>query len=275
MKICVVVLLLAVIGGASELLEVWPGPVPGSSEAKAAHETRGEGAAMRIKKVTNPTLEVFHPSEEKRNGRAIIVCPGGGYVHLADDKEGTQVSKYYQSLGYTTFTLIYRVPKQRDGALQDVQRAIRYVRANAERYQIAKDAVGVLGFSAGGHLVVRAAMQTEASYTAVDQVDTESVVPSFVVAIYPAYLDQGEGKSLSPELTVRKGLPPVFMAVARDDFNFINGSLVLGQALGQVKVPYALHVFPQGGHGFGMLPHHRIGREWPGMAHTWMEELYK
>lgn len=259
------------IASFAEIIEIWPDAVPGQTEAKAEHGilTRDDGST-RVNKVTNPTLEVFLPSEEKRNGAAIIICPGGGYRVLSSVKEGTEVSHYYQDLGYTTFTLLYRVPGNREGALQDVQRAIRYVRGHAEIYQFDPNKVGILGFSAGGHLCVRAGMTEAATYPTQDALDELSVRPDFVAAIYPAYLDKGPDSSLSPELQVSKKLPPYFMAVARDDFKFVNSSLVLASALGKEQLPYELHVFDKAGHGFGMRGSSRAAKEWPRLCDAWM-----
>ncbi len=264
-------IVLTPLASFAEILEIWPDAVPGQTEAKAAHDilTRDDGSS-RVNKVTNPTLEVFLPSAEERNGAAIIICPGGGYRVLSPEKEGREVSRYYQGLGYTTFTLLYRVPGDREGALQDMQRAIRYVRGHADIYQFDPNKVGILGFSAGGHLCVRAGMTEEATYPAQDAVDEFSARPDFVAAIYPAYLDNGVDKALSPELQVSKNLPPYFMAVSRDDFKYANSSLVLASALGKEKLPYELHVFDKGGHGFGMRGSSRAADEWPRLCHEWI-----
>lgn len=256
-----------------DIIPLWPGDVPGESEAKAPPviSDNARGNAICIGKVTDPALVVYEANPATRNGAAVIICPGGGYGTLAIDKEGYEVAEWLSQLGYTAFVLQYRVPKNQDGALQDALRAIRYVRGTHEKWNIKTDMIGILGFSAGGSLSARASTQyTEERYAPVDQFDTQSARPNFSVLIYPAYLDQGTNHSLTPELKVTSETPPMFIFVAADD-QYANSSLVMGSALRTAKVPLELHILPRGGHGFGMRKGNHAAETWPKLCEQWMQ----
>lgn len=255
-----------------EVLYVWPGVVPGETEAKAPPEVseNRRGGVTRLSRVTNPALVVYEPSVEKRNGAAVIVCPGGGYGILAIDHEGYAVAEWLSELGYIAFVLQYRVPRKKAGALQDAQRAIRMVRGMSERWEIDSGKVGILGFSAGGSLSARASTRyDEVLYERMDALDGLSARPDFSVLIYPAYLDQGRNHTLTPELTLDAETPPMFLFVAADD-QYANSSLVMASALRAAKVPFELHVLPTGGHGYGMRAGHRAGETWPQLCDAWL-----
>lgn len=256
-----------------EVIYLWPQQVPGQTEMKAPPvlSTNTTGNTTRIEKVTDPALIVYEANRELHNGAAVIICPGGGYNRLAIDKEGYEVAEWLSSLGYTAFVLQYRVPKNTTGALQDAQRAIRYVRGMASKWSIETNKIGVLGFSAGGSLSARASTQyLEASYDPSDPFDRLSARPDFAALIYPAYLDKGQNHSLTPELKLDKNTPPIFMFVAADD-SFANSSLVMGSALRAKKIPFELHILPTGGHGFGMRPGNRAAEAWPKQCEEWMQ----
>ena len=257
-----------------QLIPLWPGKVPGQSEAKANDiiDTAGKDNVLRITKVTDPAIEVWLPGKKENTGVAIIVCPGGGYVRLAYNKEGTEIAQWLNKNGIAAFVLKYRVPDNRVGALQDAQRAIRIIRQNAKKWNIDPDKTGIMGFSAGGSLSARSAtLFDERIYGAVDQADSLSCRPSFALLIYPAYLDQGENRSLTPELNVRAGVPPVFIFQAADD-TYANSSLVMAQALRDHKIPVELHLVPKGGHGFGLRTGNPAAVTWPPLAEKWLEE---
>lgn len=261
------------IGQERPVISLWPQDVPGQKEAKAAPivaKNKG-GNVTRLTKVTNPTLTVYKANPKVRNGAAIIVCPGGGYHILAVDKEGYEVAEWLSQLGYTAFVLQYRVPKNELGALQDAQRAIRTVRGSAEKWGIDLNKIGMMGFSAGGSLSARASTRYfETLYPTTDPLDKLSARPDFSVLIYPAYLDRGKNRSLTPELKITSTTPPMFLFVAGDD-KFAHSSLVMSSALTQAKVPYELHIVPQGGHGFGMRPGNLAAETWPSLCAQWMK----
>lgn len=259
-------LLLGAEAMAQQRIELWPGTVPGAVKAKQAWvtDTKTEPGVIRVTEVTNPTLEVYKPTGPS-NGMGVIVCPGGGYGILAYDKEGTDVAQWLAKQGFTAFTLAYRVPQQREGALQDIQRAIRLAR---QQYKL--DKVGAIGFSAGANLSARAATRSEATYPAIDAADKLSCRPDFAMLIYPAYLDEGANRTLTPELTLTEQTPPMFIFGTADDF-FGNSALVMAQALRDNKTPVELHFMAVGGHGYGM----RVGAglQWPVYAESWLKGI--
>lgn len=256
-----------------QVIPLWPTSVPGQKEAKAAAavSSNQHKGVTRLSKVTNPNLTVFPANQATKNGAAVIIFPGGGYNILAIDLEGYEVARWLSELGYTAFVLQYRVPKQKTGALQDAQRAIRVVRSSAQQWNVKTDQIGVIGFSAGGSLAARISTRfQEPLYPVIDESDKISARPDFSMLIYPAYLDQGKGRSLTPELKIGPSTPPMFFFVAGDD-HFVNSSLVMGSALTKKKVPYALHIVPKGGHGFGLRKGNPAAETWPGLCATWMQ----
>ena len=176
------------------------------------------------------------------NGSAVIVCPGGGYRILAYDKEGTEIAAWLNKLGFAAFVLQYRIPDKKEGALQDVQRALRIVRSVAKEWNIDPGKIGVMGFSAGGSLSARAStLFNKSTYSAVDKTDSLSCRPSFTLLIYPAYLDQGPDLSLTPELQLSKEVPPMFIFQTADD-SYGNSSLIMAAALRNAKLPFEFHM---------------------------------
>lgn len=255
------------------VIPLWPQDVPGQNEAKAAPlvSNKNRGNVTRLSKVTNPTLTVYKAKPKISNGASVIVCPGGGYNILAVDKEGYEVAEWLSQLGYTAFVLQYRVPKNKLGALQDAQRAIRTVRSSAKKWGINPNKIGIMGFSAGGSLSARTSTcSSEALYPPVDELDKLSALPDFSVLIYPAYLDRGKNRTLTPELKITSNTPPMFLFVSGDD-TFAHSSLVMASALTQAKVPYELHIVPQGGHGFGLRPGNPAAETWPGLCEKWLK----
>ena len=256
-----------------EIIYLWTDKVPNQSEAKAEAVVSDDkkGNVTRIEKVSNPALVVYEANPKRKNGAAVIICPGGGYSILAIDKEGYEVAEWLSQLGYTAFVLQYRVPNDELGALQDVQRAIRYVRGVSKGRGIKSDQIGVMGFSAGGSLSARASTRyLETMYEPVDKWDDLSARPDFSALIYPAYLDRGVGNSLTPELKINKKTPPMFIFVAADD-KYANSSLVMGSARREHKVPFELHVLPEGGHGYGLRAGRRAAKTWPILCEKWLK----
>jgi len=260
-----------------KMIELWPDKVPGEINAKSnpSIATSQNDNVLRISEVTDPKMEVFNSGKMNDKHSAVIVCPGGGYSILAYDLEGTEIAKWLNKLGYVAFVLQYRVPKKKVGALQDLQRAIRVVRNDAAKWDINSDRIGVIGFSAGGSLCARAAtLYNTKTYSPIDKADKLSCRPSYVMLIYPAYLDLGENHSLTPELRLTKDVPPIFMFQASDD-PYGNSSLVMGKALRDAKLHFEMHIVPTGGHGYGLRPGKRAPETWPVLAGRWMSAIIK
>ena len=246
-------------------IEIWPNKVTDSLKPKAKHvwDTK---APDHIVEVTSPAIEVFHPKADNSNHQAIVVCPGGAYGILAYIHEGQEIAQWLTSLGYTAYVLSYRVPGQRLGALQDAFRAIRMVRS----YGFQK--VGIIGFSAGASLSCRAATRWgETCYDPIDKIDQQSQRPDFAMLIYPAYLDEGENHTLSPELTVTKETSPLFVFGTQDDENYGSiSSVTILQAMQAKGAPIELHYLVKGGHGYGMRGD-GAGKIWPLLAEQWLK----
>lgn len=258
---------------AQEKIELWPGQVPDEMKAKAGDVFQAirDGNTTRVSEVTNPVLEVFSPKPIESNGIGMIVCPGGGYSILAIDKEGYEIAEWLKSKGYTVFLLHYRVPQKKDGALQDAQRAMRIVRSKARMYALNK--IGIMGFSAGGSLSARLSTRfDEQLYAQVSPEDSLSARPDFSALIYPAYLDQGENRSLTPELKITKSTPPMFIFETADD-PYGNSALVMAGALRDGGIPVELHYLPYGGHGYGLRPVNEAAKTWPGLLLEWIGKL--
>lgn len=246
---------------------IWPDKRPAEVVLKKGKmkQTMGEDDILRIQQMPVPTLQKF-PVVKSPKGKVVIVCPGGGYQILAVNHEGTEIAQWLNALGYTAYVLRYRVPDNREGALQDVQRAIRIARAENPGKQ-----VGVMGFSAGASLTARAATRFQLpSYTATDETDTQSARPDFAALIYPAYMDEGEHHTLTPELTITEQTPPFFVFQTADD-RYGNSALVIFQALRNHKIPVQLHIYEKGGHGYGLRANlAEAASKWPKLMEEWL-----
>jgi acetyl esterase/lipase len=255
-----------------ETIELWPGKVPGEpkEKQKPVIDTIRNDNTLRYSEITNPVMEVFPAPSANNRRAAFVVCPGGGYRILAYDKEGTEIAKWLNSIGYSAFVLQYRVPDKKDGALQDAQRALRLVKVNAAKYNIDADKIGIMGFSAGGSLSARASTQFNTkTYQPVDKSDSLTCRPDFALLIYPAYLDQGPDRTLTPELQLAKGTPPMFIFETSDD-PYGNSALVMAGALRDAKLHVELHFLPEGGHGYGLRPGKLAAETWPILAEKWL-----
>lgn len=268
---------LGVFAQKKELIHLWPGKVPGEPKEKnsPAIDTTRKDNVLRFSEVTNPAIEVYLPEPAVRNGSAVIVCPGGGYRILAYDLEGTEIAAWLNKLGFAAFVLQYRIPDKKEGALQDIQRAIRIVRDNSQKWNIGPDKIGVMGFSAGGSLSARAStLFNKKTYSPVDKSDSISCRPSFTMLIYPAYLDQGPNLTLTPELELNKEIAPIYIFQTADD-PYGNSALVMAGALRNAKMPVELHVLSSGGHGYGLRPGKVAAETWPLLAEKWLKTILK
>ncbi len=263
--------------------KIWPGAVPGEEGfRKPANykEPDSKDNTLRIGWVSDPTLTLFPVTGPSAQPVTVLVFPGGGYNILAWDKEGTEVAAWLNSLGVSAAVLKYRVPRRDKDAphkapLQDAQRALRVVRANAKKWGLPVDKVGLIGFSAGGNLAVMAATHfSDTTYPTQDAADALSCRPDFVLPIYPAYLgDEKKAGPLSPLVTVTRDTPPAFVAVTDDDVlrgvNAANFYIELKKA----GVPSELHIYTKGGHGYGLRPSANPVSHWPKRAEDWLRAM--
>ena len=253
-------------------MEVWPeGKMPGKGAREPeANKSPERTDATRITNVSRPTLSVF-PAAGK-DAPAVIICPGGGYSYVVVDKEGSEIAAWLNSLGITGVVLKYRNPNNREGALQDVQRAVRLVRANAKAWNVDTAKTGVMGFSAGGHLCARISTNFEsAAYPDMDAVDKLSCRPDFAVLVYPAYLAKDD--SVSPELPVSSKMPPTLIVHSEDDPTFVSGSKLYAAALTKFRVSHEFALYPTGGHGYG-LHCEREAKVWPDRCRDWLHGIH-
>lgn len=266
-------------------IALWPGAAPGDKgDLGEEKDTTGEAERngdpkkyiVRLGNVSQPTITVYQPPKEKDTGAAVVVAPGGGYSILAMNLEGTEVCKWLNSVGVTGVLLKYRVPARKDreryaAPLQDAQRALRIVRHRAKEWGIDRARIGILGFSAGGHLsAVLCANSETRTYPEVDAADKESCRPDFLILIYPAYLATDDLAHSAPEVKVTPNTPPTFLAMTQDDPVRVEGALMYALALKQAKVPFELHVYPTGGHGYGLRPSNNLVSQWPQRVEGWL-----
>jgi len=270
-----------------QVIALWPAGSPTLKGANEKEVTKPENVKPgdrinSIVNVHNPSIEVHLPPKDKANGTAVIVAPGGGHRQLVWGSEGTDIAKWLNDLGVAAFILKYRLAQTPNyqytvegEALADTQRAIRLVRSRAGEWGVKPDRIGVLGFSAGGHLA--AALSTnfaERTYPRIDEADTASCRPDFAVLIYPGYLVSKERpENVSAELKISEKTPPMFLVQAEDDSVPAENSLFFFRALKAAKIPAELHIYPSGGHGYGLRSSAHLVTSWPQRAADWMKAL--
>lgn len=272
---------------------IWPGAAPDALPASAPEDATPSTKPvagrpwLAVTNVSQPTMTVYAP-RGKNTGAAVVVFPGGGYQCLAIDLEGTEICDWLNSRGITAVLLKYRVPIKRVGpygeslqALQDAQRTLGLVRLNAAKWHIDPHKIGVIGFSAGGHMVTATSTNhDERSYPVLDAADKESCRPDFAIALYPGHLwvedpeDDKAEVALNPNVPVNGHTPPTFILQATDDpVDNVNNSLVYYLALKKARVPVEMHLYAQGGHGFGLRPTKFPITKWPALVETWLRTL--
>jgi acetyl esterase/lipase len=250
------------------VVTLWPkGAMPGQPVAGPERTLPARGDhVVRLTDVSEPSFTVYKAAATKPTP-AVIICPGGGYGGLAYNKEGTEVAAWLNTLGVTGVVLKYRVPKNQEGAYQDIQRAIRIVRQRASEWNIARDRIGAMGFSAGGHLAARlSTLGGPATYARIDEADDQPLRPDFALLVYPAYLDQGLAKLVDAKTA------PTFIAHAEDDKGFIKGSKLYHEALVTAKVPNDFFRVATGGHGHGLRSEKEI-KAWPEKGEAWLRRI--
>lgn len=257
-------------------VNVWPdGKMPGKGASKPESERPPRGDdAVRITDVSTPTLTIF-PAPAKDGGKsaapAMIISPGGGYSYVVVNKEGSEIAAWLNANGITGIVLKYRCPNNREGALQDIQRSLSLVRANAARWNVDPNRLGVIGFSAGGNLSAKASNQFDnRSYPAIDAVDDQSCRPDFAVLVYPAYL--GSDGKVASDLNLKAKIPPTLIVHSEDDKSHVVGSKLYHAALVEAKHPVEFKNYPTGGHGYG-LRSTKDARVWPEDALAWMNSI--
>jgi acetyl esterase/lipase len=262
---------------------LFPGGAPGESrKLKQVDDLSGNKVAgcpvLRIGNVSEPTLTFYPAPANNNSGATIIVNPGGGYNILAYNLEGSEICKWFNNYGINCVLVKYRVPR-REGRekhaapLQDLQRAIAYTRSHAAEWNIDPGRIGVMGFSAGAHLSAMASTAYgERTYPKIDSFDEASLRPDFCILVYPAYLS-GEKFSVAPELKVDAGTPPTIFIQTEDDKGHINSSLFYYYALKESGVSAAMHLYPSGGHGYGLRNTGHTVNEWPHRVLSWMRDI--
>jgi acetyl esterase/lipase len=270
---------------AADPILLWPQTAPGDKgdlgeEKDTTRPTDNLIAGkpvIRLGNVSKPAITVYKPSKGKDTGAAVVVCPGGGYNILAMDLEGTEVCEWLNSIGVTGVLLKYRVPARKDrpkyeAALQDAQRALGIVRHNAGAWGIDPKRIGMLGFSAGGHLTAALSNNFEKRiYDPIDEADTESCRPDFAVVIYPGLVSiQAQSDKLAPEMTITTNTPPTILVQAEDDRVRVENSIFYYLALKNAKVPAEMHLYPKGGHGYGLRRTADSVTTWPNRVEDWM-----
>jgi acetyl esterase/lipase len=275
-------------------MPLYPDSIPNSKPAldEEMADTSASGRIM-ISKISRPTLTVYLPPKEKANGAAVIVIPGGGYWKVAAVHEGSEVAKRFNDMGVTAFVLKYRLPSdvtmvnKEIGPLQDAQRAIQLVRERAKEWEIDKNRVGIIGFSAGGHLASTAGTHFNHAY--IDAGKKANLRPDFMILVYPVisfadsicHMGSREnliGKNPSPqkkeeysnELQVTKKTPPTYLVHAEDDSTVkVQNMLLFATALQKNKVPFDFYLYEKGGHGFG-LTNKTSEVKWMDLVQEWM-----
>jgi acetyl esterase/lipase len=262
------------------VIDVWPGKPLGETGNVGPEKAETTGKVTRISNVTAPTLTVFRPAKDKDTGAAVVIAPGGAYSILAWDLEGEEVAAWLNSIGVTGIVLKYRVPRRpgtpKDAAppqaQMDAQRALSLTRSKAKDWGIDPKRIGMLGFSAGGHLTAWASTNYDKrAYEPADEVDKVSCRPDFTVLVYPAYLTNKSKDALVPEIRVTKDTPPTFFVHAEDDQVPAENSILMYLALKKKEVPAELHVYASGGHGFGLRPSDKPCSTWPQRCAEWLK----
>jgi acetyl esterase/lipase len=228
----------------------------------------------RITSVTVPTLTIYRASSSAGTSTpAVLICPGGAYKILAVNIEGDEIARWLNSIGITAAVLRYHVPNDREHALADGQRAIRVLRSRASDLNADPKRVGIIGFSAGGHLAARVCYEGDlVSSHPADTVDLQNCHPDFAALIYPAYLADKQ-RRLSSDIRVTSGTPPTFIVQTQDDHNFVAGSMAYTAALLAGGVPCEYHLFPTGGHGYGLRKSSHAVSRWPKLCEAWLREI--
>jgi acetyl esterase/lipase len=264
------------------IIPLWPAGTPGITPGNAGEHDittpkdglTGGGPVVRLTDILDPSMTLYRPDHGRENGTGVLVLPGGGYSILAMDLEGTEVCQWLNSIGVTAMLLKYRVPDPppHTKAFEDAQRAFGLVRSRAVEWGLDARRIGVLGFSAGGHLAASLSCGFhEREYAPVDEADRFSCRPDFTVLVYPAYLVAG-GTEFTLDAAIRPSgdTPPAFIVQTQDDPFGVNNSVAYYTALLRAGVKGEMHLYESGGHGYGIRPSAMPVSGWPVRLEEWM-----
>jgi acetyl esterase/lipase len=279
----------AALAGEPLVLDVWPGKTPGDigikgEETSRIHQSPLVGPTKLITNVSKPTLTVYSPPKGNNTGTVMVICPGGGYWDLYWELEGEEVATWLNSLGMTGIILKYRCPRRagearRDpplGPQLDAQRAVSLVRSRAAEWGIDPNRIGIVGFSAGGHLAIATATNfPKRLYDPIDAVDQVSCRPNFAIGCYSGYLKAKDKDEIAPAIKIPVDTPPIFLAHTSDDRESYGGSLsensaLMYIALKRAGVPAELHIFATGDHDFGVRQNEKLPSSWTQVCVRWL-----
>ena len=273
------------------VVEVWPGNVPEESDNIGEEKFHMSPKLDRkqvevteptrlVTNVTKPTITIYRPAKDKDTGTAMLICPGGGYWDLYWQLEGEEVAAWLNSIGVTGIILKYRVPRRPDEPkgqparrpLQDAQRAVSLVRSNAAKWGINPQQIGMVGFSAGGHLAIATATSFDRRrYKQIDDVDKISCRPDFAIGVYSGYLKAKDKDEIAPGLRIPVGTPPVFLAHGGNDIiSPPEHSVLMYLALKKASVPAELHIYATAAHDFGVRPSEHPCSTWTQAYAAWL-----
>jgi acetyl esterase/lipase len=290
--LCLVVPGLAVAAEKPQVIELWPGKAPDEPGAIAAEkvvmspkldrkQVEVTESTRMLTNVTKPTLTIYRPAKDKDTGAAVLICPGGGYWNLYWQLEGEEVADWLNSLGVTGILLKYRVPRRPDEPkgeparrpLQDAQRAVRLVRSKAKEWGLDPKRIGMIGFSAGGHLAAATATSFDKrTYEPIDAIDKISCRPDFAILAYSGYLKAKDKEELAPGLSVPAQTPPIFLVHGGDDIiSSPEHSMVFYRALKQAGVPAELHIYAGAAHDFGVRSSDQPCSTWTRSCADWLK----
>lgn len=274
------------------VVDLWPGETPGDigipgAEKSRIHNSPIVGPTKLVTNVTKPTLTIYQPAVEKNSGTALIICPGGGYWDLFWELEGEEVAAWLNAKGMTGIILKYRVPRRPGetrgepplGPQLDAQRAVSVVRSRATEWGINPRRIGMIGFSAGGHLAFATATNFEQRlYDRIDVIDDVSSRPDFAVLCYSGFLKARDKDEIRPDLKIPAGTPPILLAHASDDNEKAGGSnaensAFMYVALKRAGIPAELHIYATGDHDFGVRTNEKLPSSWTGLCLNWLESF--
>ena len=291
-----IILSISTASAQKEIIQLWPEGIPGSISNPSYKAVIDSNQTWTWEKnISNPTLGYYPASPEKSSGTAVIICPGGAYGVLAIKHEGSQVAAWFNSLGITAFVLKYRLPdtaimvNKTIGPLQDAEKAIRIVRRHSKEWSIDPDKIGIMGFSAGGHLA--STLSTHYNQKVYEPIDSTSARPDFSILIYPVISmdtaithmgsrinllgknpDPGLVKLYSNDLQVNKSTPPAFLVQSMNDSGVpVQNSISYALALKKYNIPCELHLYESGGHGYGLGRTADTESSWPEACAKWLK----
>lgn len=274
------------------VVDLWPGKTPGDigipgEEKSRIHNSPIVGPTKLVTNVTKPTLTVYQPPREKNTGTAMVICPGGGYWDLFWDLEGEEVAAWLNANGMTGIILKYRVPRRPGetrgepppGPQLDAQRSMSVVRSRAAEWGINPDRIGMIGFSAGGHLAFATATNFEQRlYDRIDAADDVSSRPNFAVLCYSGFLKAKDKDEIRADLRIPSGTPPILLAHASDDNEKAGGSnaensAIMYVALKRASIPAELHIYATGDHDFGVRDNEKLPSSWTRLCLNWLRSF--